>query len=237
MHYHYVIGDIHNSKRQLDAILEQIQPTDSDKVILLGDIFDRGGEEADPVGVYFTVSGLQDRCIWLKGNHDEWLSDYIRKYFSLPERRRSKLLSPYSYNSFELIQQRMTEKDMLDLADQIHKLPLQMELEIDGKKFLLAHAMTSHPSERKPAEDYLMGNHELELFFQTGIDGYISLCGHAVTAGYFMQGRGKYLDKYARSIWINDRRNVYLMDCGCGFAGGKLACICLETGERFYSHR
>ena len=41
---HYVIGDIHNEVRKLDNILEQIQPTDSDKVILLGDFFDRGEE-------------------------------------------------------------------------------------------------------------------------------------------------------------------------------------------------
>lgn len=233
---HYVIGDIHNEIRKLDSILAQIQPTDSDVVILLGDLFDRGGEEADPVGVYFAIAGLQDRCVWLRGNHDQWLADYIKKYFSLPERKRSKML-PYSYNSFDLIKQRMTERDMLDLADQIYKLPLQIELEMEGKKFLLAHAMTSQPSKRKPAGEHLMGNYDLEYFFQIGIDGYISICGHTVTDDYFMQGSGKYLDEYMRSIWINDRRNIYLMDCGCGFTGGKLACICLETGERFYSHR
>lgn len=233
---HYVIGDIHNEIRKLDSILGQIQPTDSDEVILLGDIFDRGGEEADPAGVYFAIAGLWDRCVWLKGNHDEWLADYIKKYFSLPERKRSKMFS-YPYNSFDLIKQRMTEKDMLDLAEQIHKLPLQMELEIEEKKFLFAHAMTSHPSKRNPAGEYLMGNYELDLFFLTGIDGYISLCGHTVTDDAFMQRRGKYLDEYPRSVWINDKENVYLMDCGCGFTGGELACICLETGERFYSYR
>lgn len=86
---HYVIGDIHNEVRKLDNILEQIQPTDSDKVILPGDLFDRG-EEADPVGVYFAIAGLQDCRIWLGGNHDEGLADYIKKYFSLPKRKRYK---------------------------------------------------------------------------------------------------------------------------------------------------
>ncbi|MCM1058056.1 MAG: metallophosphoesterase [Firmicutes bacterium] len=155
-------------------------------MILLGDIFDRGVEEADPVGVYFAISGLWDRCVWLRGNHDEWLADYIKKYFSLPERKRSRMF-PYPYNSFELIKQRLTEKDMLDLADQIYELPLQMELEIEGKRYLFAHAMTVHPSERKPAKEYLMGNYELESFFLEGIEGYTSLCGHTVTDDYFMQ--------------------------------------------------
>lgn len=86
---HYVIGDIHNEVRKLDNILEQIQLTDSDKVILLGDLFYRG-EEADPVGVYFAIAGLQDCCIWLGGNHDEGLADYIKKNFSLPKRKRYK---------------------------------------------------------------------------------------------------------------------------------------------------
>ncbi len=234
---HYVIGDIHNEVRKLDNILEQIQPTDSDKVILLGDLFDRG-EEADPVGVYFVIAGLRDRCVWLRGNHDQWLADYIKRYFLLPERKRSKMF-PYPYNSFDLIKQRMTEKDMLDLAEKIQKLPLQMELEIEEKKFLLAHAMTSHPSKRKSAGEYLMGSYDLGFFLLTGIDGYISLCGHTVTDDYFMQRRGKYLDEYQypRSIWINDKENVYLMDCGCGFTGGNLSCICLENGARFYSRR
>lgn len=232
---HYVIGDVHNEIRKLDDILEQIQPTDSDVAILLGDLFDRG-EEANPVGVYFAIAGLADRCVWIRGNHDEWLANYIKKFFALPGRKRH-MMSPYPYNSFDLMAQRMTERDMLDLADQIQTLPLQMELEIEGKKYLLAHAMTSHPSQRKSAGEYLMGNYNLEFFFLTGVDGYISLCGHTVTDDAFMQMRGTYSDKSSHSIWRNDRENVYLMDCGCGFTGGKLACICLETGERFYSRR
>lgn len=122
---HYVMGDIHNEAKKLNSILEQIQPTCDDDVIVLGDLFDRGGDEADPLGVYFMLSGLQGNYIWIRGNHDQWLADYIKRYFSL--------------------------------------------------------------------------------------------------------------DEYKYSIWVNKKENVYLLDCGCGFASGKLACICLESGERFYS--
>lgn len=52
---------------------------------------------------------------------------------------------------------------------------------------------------------------------------------------YFVGKGGDYLDEERHSIWRNNKENVYLLDCGCGFAGGKLACICLETGECFYS--
>ncbi|MCM1048528.1 MAG: metallophosphoesterase [Clostridiales bacterium] len=231
---HYVIGDIHNELKKLNSILEQIQPGQDDEVVVLGDLFDRGGDDADPVGVYFTLAGLQGRCIWIRGNHDQWLADYIEDYFWGSKRKRAKM-GFYSYNSFDLIKQRMTETDMLNLADLIHNLPLQKEIEIDGKRFLLAHAMTSYPSVKEPNDYYLMGNWELETFFLEGIDGYISLCGHTTTDSIIGEKSGGYLGEEAHSIWRNNKENVYLMDCGCGFADGKLACICLETGECFYS--
>lgn len=231
---HYVMGDIHNEAKKLNSILEQIQPTYDDDVIVLGDLFDRGGDEADPLGVYFMLSGLQGNCTWIRGNHDQWLADYIKKYFSLSERKRKNMIS-YFYNSFNLMKQRMTETDMLNLADLIYDLPLQEMIDIDGKKFLLAHAMTSYPSIKEPDIYYMMGDWELETFFLSGIESYISLCGHTTTDSILWKKGGRYLDEYMHSIWVNEKENVYLMDCGCGFAGGKLACICLENGERFYS--
>lgn len=52
-----------------------------------------------------------------------------------------------------------------------------------------------------------------------------------------MWGKDLYLDRPQKSIWRNNKGNVYLLDCGCGFGSGKLAGICIETGERFYSQK
>lgn len=62
-----MIGDIHNEAKKLNGILEQIQVSGEDEVIVLGDLFDRGGSEADPLGVYFLLSGLQGHCVWVRG--------------------------------------------------------------------------------------------------------------------------------------------------------------------------
>lgn len=231
---HYVIGDIHNEAKKLNSILEQIHITQEDEVIVLGDLFDRGGTEPDPVGVFFMLSGLQGHCTWIRGNHDQWLADYIKKYYSLPERRRNKM-NPYTYNSFDILRQRMTEVDLLDLADLIYKLPFQKEYCIDGKNYLFAHAMTSNPAIWQPIDYYMTGNWDIDAFFLEGIDGYISLCGHTPTSNVLWKNKATYLDEYMKSIWRNEKENVYLLDCGCGFASGKLACLCLETGKRFYS--
>lgn len=231
---HYVLGDIHNDLKKLHQVLKQINVTVEDEVIVLGDVFDRGGENADPFGVYCALSGLCGKCTWIRGNHDEWLADYIQEYFSVPERKRRKL-DAYGYNSFELLRQRITEVDMLNIADLIKKLPLQKELELDGKKYLFAHAMTSHPGVREDDSYYLMGTMDIDCFFFEGIEGYVSMCGHTPTDSIVWQKDRRYLDEPGNSIWVNDRHNVYLMDCGCGFADGKLGCLCLETKERFYA--
>lgn len=35
-------------------------------------------------------------------------------------------------------------------------------------------------------------------------------------------------------IWKNEKGNLIMCDCGCGFRNGKLGCLCLETKEEFY---
>ena len=130
---HYVIGDIHNDLKKLKQILKQINITRDDELIVLGDVFDRGGGNADPFGVYCALAGLQGKCSWIRGNHDDWLANYTYEYFNTPEKKRHKL-APYGYNSFELLRQRITEVDMRNIADLIKGLPLQKELELEGKK-------------------------------------------------------------------------------------------------------
>ena len=67
---------------------------------------------------------------------------------------------PYAYNTFEMMRKRLTQADMLHIAEQIQQLPLQKEMIIDGKSYLFAHAMTSHPAVIHKRGYYLMGRPE-----------------------------------------------------------------------------
>lgn len=165
-----------------------------------------------PIRSAYTVHfpGYRENAAGSGGNHDEWLTDYILEYFATPERKRKKL-NAYGYNSFELLRQRITE--------------------VDGKKYLSAHAMTSDPEVREEDRYYLMGTMDIDSFFCAGIDRYISMCGHTPTDSIVWKKDRRYLDEPCTSIWVNDRRNVYLLDCGlmprtawnCGdFIGGLL---------------
>lgn len=231
----YVIGDIHNSLSKLNSILDQVSPSLHDTVYLLGDLFDRGADNPDPVGVFFKISGLSCTVKWIKGNHDAALAAYIYEYYGLQENKRSSL-RPYEYNSFNLLKERLVEADMLNLADLIQMLPLHLEIEICSNRYLLAHAMTHNPADevREPS-DYLEGVARMEEYWEKGVPGYISFVGHTDVSYQYKSKAGQYLDDPHTSIWRNNSANVYMMDCGCGLPGGELAAICLETGERFYS--
>lgn len=233
----YVIGDIHNSLKKFDDMIKLISPTMQDRIILLGDIFDRGGAEPDPVGVYFRICGLNanTNVKWIRGNHDYLLAKYIYTYYGTAPKKRSSV-QPYRYNSFDLMKDRLTEADMLNLADQIMDLPLQIEIDIGSEKYLLAHAMTFAPLYGEQEETmYLEGIAEMQKYWQYGIKGYVSLIGHHDSGYQSNNPYGSYLDDKLNSIWMNEPENVYMMDCGCGLPNGRLACICLETRERFYS--
>lgn len=231
----YVIGDIHNSIKKLDKMIKLISPTIQDQVILLGDLFDRRGADPDPIGVYFRILGSNTNIKWIRGNHDQLLAEYIYSYYRTIQKKRNTL-QPYRYNSFEMLKGRFVEVDMLNLADLIMGLPLQIEIEIESVKYLLAHAMTFDPTHGVQEKmSYLEGVEEMQEYWEHGIKGYVSLVGHHDSGYQYRNPKGRYLDEESNSIWLNEQENVYMMDCGCGLPNGRLAGICLETGERFYS--
>ena len=68
--------------KKLKQILKQINITRDDELIVLGDVFDRGGETADPLRVYCApLPACRGKCSWIRGNHDDWLANYTYKYF------------------------------------------------------------------------------------------------------------------------------------------------------------
>lgn len=47
-----IIGDVHGCSNALKNLLEKVKPTGTDKIVMLGNLFDRG---SDSYGVFETV--------------------------------------------------------------------------------------------------------------------------------------------------------------------------------------
>ena len=228
----YVIPDVHNDNSRLNRILKKINfDKSADHLYVLGDLFDRSGYNPQPFGVYYTIRSLEDSCSVVRGNHDQWLAQYIYRYLDTPELKRNKL-PPYSYNTFSLIKDRMSEIDLRELADWIEKLPLQLSRTINGENYLFAHAETSDPNIKLEDDHYLMGEVGFQ-FLKKGIAGYISVCGHNPTDSIRLWYGDEYRPKQ-QEIWCNPNETVYMLDCGCGFSNGRLSCMRLEDKKVFY---
>jgi serine/threonine protein phosphatase 1 len=70
----YVIGDIHGCLAPLDRLLAKIAPRPEDEVVFVGDYIDRGPQSRQVVD---RLLGLSYRCIFLMGNHERMLLDFL----------------------------------------------------------------------------------------------------------------------------------------------------------------
>ena len=115
-------------------------------------------------------------------------------------------------------------------------MPLQVAVEVEGIKYLLAHAQTADPVYTKDKEYFLMGDFDKE-YYQRGIPGYISVIGHITTD--FLRSWLNEKQKCPYEIWKNRPRNVYSIDCANGIRKDnvdccRLACMRLNDKKCYY---
>jgi len=91
-----LIGDIHGCSREFAALLDHVAPRREDKLILLGDLVNKG---PDPAGVLKIFASLD--CVCLLGNHDfdhlKWKEGRIPKGESIVTK---ELIPPGVYDKF-----------------------------------------------------------------------------------------------------------------------------------------
>lgn len=75
-----VVGDIHGGYRALLQILERANVTTEDKLIFLGDYMD-GWSESPEVLDFLIQLNQTHTCIFIKGNHDELVIDWLEERF------------------------------------------------------------------------------------------------------------------------------------------------------------
>ncbi|CDM64681.1 metallophosphoesterase family protein [Pyrinomonas methylaliphatogenes] len=74
----FVIGDVHGRRKQLRALLE-ILPRDAhaDRLILLGDLIDRGEDSPGVIADLIALRGGADQVHVLRGNHEQMMLDFL----------------------------------------------------------------------------------------------------------------------------------------------------------------
>ncbi len=116
----------------------------------------------------------------------------------------------------------------MGVIDFIKELLIYEEVSVGDKDYLLVHAGLGNYSPQKDIEDYSL--HELiwtraDYDVQYFEDTYV-ITGHTPT---------QMIKDNPDPGFILRRNNHIAIDCGASYPGGRLAAICLDTGEEYYS--
>ena len=217
-----IIGDIHGCDDQLKSILGKLQPDpETDMLILLGDLFDRGPESWE---VFQTVKGLRkdygDHFILLRGNHEDYL---LRENISFMD---------------NLVWIRVGKKDTIrsfrshgqKMESAIPWLKENIINYYKGEHFQCVHAgLKIDPLE---ANDTYTLIHDHSVVIQNRYAGPLTITGHiALEEPAWFAGDGETVESLEYDMRRQlPERGVLCIDTGCG-KGGKLTAMVIEDGD------
>lgn len=159
-----VISDIHGNMDALDAVMNDITTEQCEKIFVLGDYAMAGPEPSKTVDWFFKKQFNPDFKL-IQGNTDLMIADYNEK-LHLGLKSKAPIMAEALQNDVSLLNS--LQKDFLK------KLPVQLEVEEAGVKFLLVHG-----SPRKNNEDILPDTplEDVEKMLEN-VDADVILCGH-----------------------------------------------------------
>lgn len=231
----YVISDIHGEYDKFIELLSAINFKDTDTLYVLGDILDRGPH---PIKVLTKLMEMPN-VICLVGNHElmaleclEFLLNEITEVSigDINEQFIENLIN-WKYNGCltTISEFRKLDRDMQqEVMDYIKEFRIYEELSINNQDYLLVHAGLGGYDPGKDIEDYSLkelvwdrARYDISYF-----NDKIVITGHTPTQTIAENPKPGYIFKGNNHIAI---------DCGACFPGGRLAALCLDTGEEFYS--
>ncbi len=220
----YVVSNLHGNYEKFCELTQTINFTDDDVMYVLGDLVDFGEESMeliDDLSVRLNVYPVA-------GEHDflaaRMLSgfDKMLKSGAAPDPAYISEMTAWvknggqeTLNGFRALDEEQRE----GVLDYLCDLPLFEETEINGKSYLLLHCGIANFEDGNDPADY-----EPEDFFSSPLDPAVRMMQNAtVIVGHAPTKTGK-IERGEGSIFVD-----------CGLAdGGRLGCLCLESGEEFY---
>lgn len=225
---HYVMGDVHGEADRFHAMLDKIQLSEEDTLILLGDVVDRG-----PDGIALLLEIMEmPNVIMLLGNHESMMLECLSPEATSGQIRRwnrngnAPTLAAYMQLEPE-VQQRL--KTYLQVR------PAHVELEVGGKRFYLVHAFPG-----ANVHDEVWRRPTLES--ENPIPDYSVIIGHTKVLSMLLpeEKRKDYIAELAAKgehLKILHTPGFIDVDCACGYDDipvRALACLRLEDMVEYY---
>ena len=216
-----IIGDIHGCNKALHAILEKTQPGQDDRLVLLGDLFDRGPESWE---VFQTVKTLAadygQRFVLLLGNHEDYL---LRGKLTFSERLVwDRVGRGATVKSFK--------KHGALMEDARPFLQEKCQFFWQGENIQAVHAgLKTDPIEENDVYTMI---HDHDIVLQNQYTGPLTVVGHiAIDFPIWFKGDGETTELLPPGEWLPlPGQGIICIDTGCG-KGGKLTAMIIENQQ------
>jgi serine/threonine protein phosphatase 1 len=238
----YAMSDIHGCYDKYMQMLEKIKFCDNDTLYVLGDIIDRGTQ---PVKILQDMS-MRANVIPVMGNHEFYAHEILTRLFIelkdgdfshlFPAEREhlaweisewTDMTKIGGYSTLEDFRA-LPQDERIFLLEYIEDFSLYEVLQIKKQRYILTHS--GLPDNATLSTLHLFDAYDFSIaatdYNEPFPGDVILVTGHIPTFVLDDEYRGK----------IYRKHNHIAIDCGAESheEGGRLGCICLETGEEFY---
>jgi len=245
----YVMSDLHGCYHEFLQMLERIDFTESDKLIVIGDAVDRGTASVKILQYLMTRKNV----LFLMGNHEWFMRETIKRlplditFDNLKEYLDERIvitrdnlhITEYCYRNWIYNGGKPTFNEYLSLSVSeraeiikfLDGLLYYYELAIENQEYIFIHTVPVGFENKRSLEDYkpfdlLFNRIKKDEWNGKFYDDKILIVGHTPTV---------YIDKkYAGKIYKKER--IIDIDCGCADKndGGRLGCLRLEDMKEYY---
>ncbi len=224
----YVISDIHGEFQLLKKLLDKINFSDNDTLLVLGDMIDKGTEGIKVLKYLYSLSNA--KCI--VGNHEY---DFLKFYWA--HIRQDKvdfdelLIKLQNYFPYD------TDKIDWDIMDWLEGLGAYIELD----DFIGVHSGVplDENCKIKPLKDARIEELVYDRNFKDNIN--IALTEKCVLFGHtpirYLNGEDEII-AYPKSNNINNIKDIQKIHLDTGvYLSGVLGCFCIDTCKCFYAKK
>ena len=230
----YLLSDIHGNERRFNSILSQIDLKQSDTLYVLGDVIDR-----HPGGIRLLRRIMaMPNAKMLLGNHEYMMLRALGQPYD-DNIDTGTALAHWYRNGGKVTHdhlKRLRKTLRQEILDYVRSLPLEMDLQLNGKQWKLVHggpveSFDHDPKYFGPVHYAVWKRWDLN---DTWPENCNMIFGHTPTRHY--------RDIAPMEIWYHG--NHIGIDCGSGYPEdptqehskyGRLACLRLDDGKVFYS--
>ena len=216
-----IIGDIHGCSQAFHALLKKVKLVGDDRLILLGDLFDRGPDSFEVFRTVRQLAGtMEEDFVLLRGNHEDYLLNpklTLMQRFVWERVGRGTTVASFKAHG-----------DRMENA--IPWLEQRCQMYYQGDGFQCVHAgLLVDPIEANDPQTMI---HDHNVVKKNRYAGPLTITGHiALQEPTYFAGDEKTTETlaYGETLPLPDT-GVICIDTGCG-KGGRLTAMIIKDRE------